>query len=131
VAPEVRPNNILQLLSDTYYQAAFAQNVYADILLNQFKERIDRHIQSDSFSESGITIYDHLFPKDAVMGAKSYDQFLFEPKEKPGSLFMSIPVELYRQFGKRAAAGRTSTTNPDGLPTLRSADVFFTIAQVV
>ena len=131
MAPNVRSNNILTLLGDTYYQAAFAQNVYADILLYQFKERIDRHIASDSFSEAGATIYDHLFPNDAVMGAKSYDQFLFEPKEKPGSLFLSIPVELYRQFGKRAAAERTASTNPDGLPTLRSADVFFSIEEVV
>lgn len=131
VTPEVKPRNLLQLLGDSYYQAAFVQNVYADILLYQFKEHINRHMRSDSYSESGVTIYDHLFPNDAVMGAKSFDQFLFEPKEKPGSLFLSIPVELYRQIGKRLAAERTAKTNPDGLPTLRSADVFFSIEEVV
>ena len=50
IRPHVVPNNIFRLLRDKYYTAAFTQNLYADKLLFQFDQYLDRHQASDSFN---------------------------------------------------------------------------------
>jgi len=123
--------NLWQALKDQFYQSAYLQNIYADVLLFQLQNHLDTHLGPDSFSEAGRTFYDHLFPNDMAFGGKSYDQFLFNPKEKPGSYFLSIPVDLARQTWKRVATNRNIETHPDGLPFLDGAETLFTLDEAM
>lgn len=123
--------NLWQALGDRFYQAAFLQNMYADILLFQLQNHLDRHLGPNSFSEAGRTIYDNVFPNDMAFAGKSYDQFLFNPKEKPGSFFLSIPFDLARQSWKRIATARNIKAHPNGLPSLGGAETLFTLDKVM
>ncbi len=131
VRPQVRSNNLLQVLDSAYYQAGFAQNTYADLLLYQFNERMPRHLGPDSFSAAGNTIFDKLFPNDAINGLMSYDQFLFKPESRRGSLFLSILNDVRTQMARRLVDARMSDLHPDGLPDLSSVEIYFAIEEVM
>ena len=131
VNPAVRSANILELLPDDYYKVALVQNMYADMLLYQFKERIDTHLGPDTAGTVGKTIYDKVFPNDPIYGAKTYDQFLFSSKDKPGSLFLSLPVDAMRNLGLGIVAKQLEETYPEGVPRLPASQTYFTIDGVM
>jgi arylsulfatase A-like enzyme len=131
VAPLVCPHNLLNTLQPVYTEAALVQNMYADLIVYQLHEHLQAHFGSTEFTLAGKTIYDHVFPRDAVYGSKSYDQFLFDPKEKPGSLFSSLPLDFYRQIRKRSVQEAWSEAYPQGLPFLDWAIAHFTLEQVI
>jgi hypothetical protein len=81
IRAEIKPHNLFRLLGDSYHLNAFSQNIYSDMLLYQFEEYIENHPRLDSFSLAGHTFYNRLFPKDAINGMRSYDQFLFVREE--------------------------------------------------
>ncbi len=72
IRDEIQPYNLFKLLSGKYYQAAFTQNVYADMLLYQFNQYLDQHLAPDSFSLVGSTFYDNLSGGDAIYGLKGF-----------------------------------------------------------
>lgn len=124
-------SNLWQSLNGQYFQSAYLQNLYADLLLFQLQNHIDLHLGPDRFSKAGRTFYDHLFANDMAYGGKSYDQFLFNPKEKPGSFFLSIPIDLARQSWKRIATNRNIASHPDGLPFLDGAETLFSLDEAM
>ncbi len=69
-------SNIFHYLHEKYHTAAFSQNLYADKLLFQFEQYLDRHLPADSFNFSGRTIYTRLPGNEAVAGFRAYDQFM-------------------------------------------------------
>jgi len=131
VSPAVLPGNLLNQLPEQYFQSALVQNMYADILLYQFREDMDKHLGPETGSLVGGPFYNRLFPNDAIYGAKVYDQFLFDPKEKPGSLFLSLPVDIPRQLRKTMIAEQLSKAYPEGVPFLPGTESYFTIEGVM
>ena len=130
ISPKVQPHNLFDLLKGSYYQAAFAQNTFADMLLYQFHDLLDRHESVDRFSLAGRTFYDHLTRRDAIIGMKSMDQFLFKREEAHGSLFFSIFNDLATQLSYKLQTARLKETYPSGPPRLANTDVYFEIAEV-
>jgi arylsulfatase A-like enzyme len=131
VTTGIRPYNLLNTLHSAYPESALVQNIYADLILYQLREHLEAHYGSTAFVVAGKTIYDRLFPNDAVYGAKTYDQFLFNPKENPGSLFSSLPLDFIRQIEKRLAEEAWAKVYPEGLPFLDWAKANFTLEQVI
>ena len=127
----LRPYNMLSTLESVYPEAALVQNMYADLILYQLREKLEVHYGSTAFALGGKTFYDHWFKNDAVYGAKTYDQFLFDPKETPGSLFSALPYDIYRQARKRVNEEAWIAEYPEGLPYLDWVKVNFTLEQVV
>jgi len=125
INPKVRPHNLFDLLDGVYYQAAFSQNILADMLVSLYNQHLDRHLGPDAFSLAGTTFYNHLFPGDAVYGLKSYDQFLFKREEAHGSLLLSIFNDLNTLLGERLAARRLADIHPYGPPRLANTDLYF------
>jgi arylsulfatase A-like enzyme len=125
INPEVRPNNLFRVLESAYYQAAFSQNILADMLVSLYNQQLDRHLGPDAFSLAGRTFYNHLFPNDAVYGLKSYDQFLFKREEAHGSLLLSIFNDLNTLLGERLAERRLADVHPYGPPRLANTDLYF------
>lgn len=131
VIPEVRPNNLFQMLSGSYYQFAFTQNIYADMLLYQFDQHLQQHPPLDSFSLAGNTFYNKLLKHDAILGMKAFDQFLFKREEAHGSLFLSLLNDLDVNLDSRRQAARLAETHPDGLPRLANTDITFLLEELM
>ena len=131
ITPAVQPNNLFRLLDGTYHQLVFSQNLYADTLLYQFNDHLQQHEGLDSFNLAGHTFYNHLFPNDAVLGLKSYDEFLFLREEAHGSLFLSILNDLSTQIDYHLKARRLAQEYPDGLPRLANTNIYFSPAQLM
>jgi arylsulfatase A-like enzyme len=131
ISPQVVPHNLFSLLDGSYYQTAFAQNTFADMLLYQFKDQLDRHEAVDRFSLAGRTFYDNLFRRDAIYGMKSMDQFLFKREEAHGSLFLSILNDLSTQLSYKVQTTRLKASYPSGPPRLANTDVYFDLTEVM
>lgn len=131
ISPLVAPNNLFRLLDPLYFQAAFAENTFADMLLFQFQEYLDLHEPVDRFSLVGHTFYDKLTRRDAIYGMKSLDQFLFKREEAHGSLILSILNDLNTQFNLQINTARLKGIYPNGLPRLANTDVYFALSQVM
>lgn len=131
VNPVLRPNNLLNTLQPAYPEAALVQNMYADLVLYQLREDLEVHFGSSASALAGKTIYDQWFVNDAVAGAKTYDQFLFDAKDLPGSLFASIPYDIFRQVNKRLSEEARFSDYPEGLPFLDWSKGTFTLEQVI
>lgn len=130
VSPAVQEHNLLSLLDENYYQAAFAQNIFVDMLLQQFGH-LDLHEALDHSSLAGHVFYDELTPGDAIYGMKSLDQFLFKREEAHGSLFLSIFNDLATQLAYKRQASLLKADYPDGPPRLANTDVYFHMGQVM
>jgi arylsulfatase A-like enzyme len=131
IRDEIKPNNLFKLLSEKYYQAAFTQNVYADMLLYQFDQYLDQHFAPDDFSLVGSTYYDNLSGGDAIYGLKGFDQFLFKREEAHGSLFLSILNDINTMLGVQINNEKFKEMHPHGIPRLANTDVYFLFSQVM
>lgn len=123
--------NLWSELEGSYHRAAFTQNVYADIILNQFGSQLDLHPPVDSFSLLGHTLYSHLASQDGVYGFKGLDEFLFAREQAHGSLFLSIFRDLFIQSERQIKTAELEQEYPLGLPRLSNTDVHYTINQVL
>lgn len=130
VRPELRPHNLFAALGDSIHRLAFTQNIYADMLLYQFEQAIDQHEALDRFSLVSSLVYPRLAPNDAILGMKSYDQFLFKREEAHGSLFLSILSDLALQARTQAQTQRWAQVYPGGLPRLANTSVSFAFEQL-
>ncbi len=131
VSSAVQPNNLFNLLDSNYYQAAFAQNTFVDMLLHQFNQHLDLHEAVDQFTLAGRVFYDDLTPRDAIFGMKSMDQFLFKREEAHGSLFFSIFNDLATQLAYKRQTSLLKSDYPSGPPRLANTDVYFHMGQVM
>jgi len=131
ISPSVTPHNLFRELKDVMNQVVFSQNIYTDMLLYQFQEFLDRHVDLDSFASVGHTFYNHLFPRDAIYGMRSYDQFLFVREEAHGSLFLSILDDFITQLNNRRVSEELSELYPEELPRLANTDVNFEMDEVM
>lgn len=131
ISPQVQPHNLFAQLDPVYYQAAYTQNTFADMLLYQFQKHLDRHEAVDWSSLAGRTFYDNLFRQDAIYGMKSMDQLLFKREEAHGSLFFSILNDLTTQFSYQVQSARLKEIYPNGPPRLANTDVYIDLAEVM
>jgi arylsulfatase A-like enzyme len=131
VSPNVQSNNLFDMMDERFYQAAFAQNTFADMLLHQFGQQLDLHEALDRSSLAGRVFYDDLTPRDAIYGMKSMDQFLFKREEAHGSLFFSIFNDLATQLAYKRQTALLKSDYPSGPPRLANTDVYFHIGQVM
>lgn len=122
--------NLFEYLNNAYATAAYSQNVWADIILRQFFGKIDQHLRPGEFSLFCNTFYDQLFSRDGVVGFKSWDQFLFNILDRPGSLFLS---KLQREWISREHEGvvlRYQDEYPRGVPNLVAYPLYYLLEPV-
>ncbi|MFC2052901.1 sulfatase [Chloroflexota bacterium] len=131
IRPHVVPNNIFRLLRDKYYTAAFTQNIYADKLLFQFDQYLDRHQTTDSFNFFGNSIYNTLPSEEAIDGLRSFDTFLIKRSPPRGSLIMSILYDFAFLLRYRLALRDFTEIYPIGMPGITPSYVHFTLDQVM
>lgn len=115
-----RTKNLFKLLEDSFYRCAYVQNPYADAVLLQFNESIDRHYGSGDSSHIDDTFYDSLSLNDAALGYRSLDLFLM----RDSSLFL-LPIDRMRvAINKKILESKYANLYPDGVPTFNSFHYF-------
>lgn len=112
-------HNIFQLIGDEYHRIAFAQNLWADLLLRQFSVGLDDHIPTTSFSHrTKRPLFAPHMPLDSVMGYYSYDEFLGSTHKDltpiPGSLFLGA-LNIFTEQSTRDLQ-KPSEDYPFGIP---------------
>lgn len=131
VNTQLAPDNLFNLLRGDYYQAAYTQNLFADALLRQFADSLDRYIPLSSFSLVGSTFYDRFAQNDSYYALSSFDDFLFDQEEISGSLFLSALNEITAAINLSIAESKYNDQYPLGFPKQPKTKLAFTIDQTI
>jgi arylsulfatase A-like enzyme len=98
VLRDLKEHNIFSLFHSQRHCFAFAQNLWAEYLIDQFGKSIDTHLLQGSFSVAEKSV-GALFPNDENISYRAFDDFLFQTSGGVGSLVFG-PLEkeefLYR-----------------------------------
>ncbi|MGA7194912.1 MAG: sulfatase-like hydrolase/transferase, partial [Anaerolineales bacterium] len=89
VAPAFAEKNIFALFGKSYERAGFGQNMWAELLLGEFRSNLDVHLPPGAFSireQLGGT----LFAKDSPVSYYAYDDFLYRLGDSPKSLLFGL-----------------------------------------
>ena len=138
VARHLKDQNIFRLIGNEYTRLAFTQNLWADILLSQFKPEVDIHLPCGSYSNSvESSLQPDDLPSDQTMAYFAFQDFLNlrvdDPKAFPGSLLVAS-ADLTRALASDRE--HISAEYPRGLPTnydysYENANVLAGIGQLV
>ncbi len=123
-------HNIFHAIGEKVHRIGFSQNTWADILLSQFNKDLDTHIDTGEYSLINGTVYNNIFPNDALIGFKSHDDFLLKRIEKPGSLFLSFVKEMSTLAKKSIYEDIYQTDSPAGIPNAVSYYQYFELNPV-
>lgn len=110
-------HNIFQLLGDLYDCTAFTQNIWADLLLSQFDDKIDRHLSPAAYSLIDGTIYSHISDQpDRLNIFRGTDEFGFLRKVFPGLPTITAFRELIVGIQMRREILAHQNDLPYGIP---------------
>jgi arylsulfatase A-like enzyme len=125
VARRLQDRNIFRLFGREYHRLAYAQNVWADFILGQFKAEIDRILPPHAFSLVDSMIGARLGGSPAVY--RAFDEFLFKDGTPPASLVFSL---VDRVQTHRRVARTPSKDYYEGLPRVGDYPIFFKLRDV-
>src|SRR5688572_25724197 len=123
--------NMFGLFDDPYEKAAFAQNIWADILLYQFKKSIDIHVKSTAYSlDEYIHYNDGLWEKDPLIAFRSFEDFLEQDYGIPGSLYFSFFDKFRTYLATEYTFKELRKEYPRGIPNFIKYKMYFLLEQV-
>lgn len=124
-------HNLFSALESTYTKVAFAQNVWGDLFLQQFKPSIDIHLKSTAFSlENDIRYNDAFGESDALASFRAFDDFLEQDYGLPGSLYFSLFDKIRSYLAKAMRPAALSEEYPLGIPTFLKYKLYFLLKDV-
>src|SRR5258708_3334751 len=89
VARAFLDKNIFSLLGKSYDRAGFGQNVWAELLLSEFRSGLDVHLPPGSFGVRN-QMAGPLFKNDEPVSYYAYDDFLYRLGDSPKSLVFGL-----------------------------------------
>jgi len=89
VAPAFADKNIFSLFGKSYDRAGFGQNVWAELLLGEFRSDLDVHLPPSAFSLRA-QLGGGLFQKDSPISYYAYDDFLYQLGDSPKSILFGL-----------------------------------------
>lgn len=106
------------LFADTHATLAYAQNKYADVLLQKCAKHVGRHIRTGEFGLGDHFYYNTKpFENDpAIAFASSENNVLSEDVKNPSSLFISPLFRLWKRTLAKQQVQRYKEEYPLGLP---------------
>ena len=130
VIEKYAPRNLVRFLDATHTPILYPHNLWADLLVQQFRADGDRYLPPGEFSLADLTFPDRLFARDADIAFRSFEDLLFRRISLPGSLFLSLAnklqIDLYSSVRQDLA-----DLYPRGVPSLGIYPVFFLLEQVI
>ncbi len=126
VARRLVQRNIFDALGDSRYKLAYAQNPWADNLLQQFRNGIEDILDTSGFNLASTTISSRFFKKDPIIAYNALDRFTADPEFLPGSMIFSFLRKLQLRYFYSLYGAKYADAYPLGLPTVlnSSLDVF-------
>lgn len=123
--------NMFRLFDGPYEKAAFAQNIWADILLYQFKKSIDIHVKSTAYSlDEHIHYNDGFWEKDPLIAFRSFEDFLEQDYGIPGSLYFSFFDKFRTYLATEYTFKELRKEYPRGIPNFIKYKMYFLLEQV-
>lgn len=123
--------NLFASLNSSYQRVAFAQNVWADLFLYQFKNSIDIHLKSTAFSlENGMRYNNALGESDSLASFRAFDDFLEQDYGLPGSLYFSLYDKLKSYLAQKMRPTTLAEEYPRGIPTFMKYKLYFLLNDV-
>lgn len=119
--------NFFSLLGEQYYKLGFSQNLWADILMFQFEDDIDRHLEVEEFSLLSNIYYNSWLSGKPQYAFRAFDETLFR---RPGSLFLSLMKKIGVFARQKTDFQQYIATYPRGIPNLVSYDLFYLLESV-
>ena len=120
VARSIAKENIFRYLAQDRRNLGFAQNILAEVLLQQFRPHIQEHLPLTSHSsETKAFDVSRFFPSDPLVAHYAFDDFLINSdvtsNPVPGSAYFGYLDLFYGQ--EHAAPGQPSQDYPRGMPS--------------
>ena len=123
--------NLFRLVDSSYQKAAFTQNLWADLFLNQFRRHIDVHIKATAYSlENAIRYNKELWQKDSLIAFRAYEDFLEQDYGVPGSLYFSVFDKLRSYWVNEFGFTKLKKDYPRGIPNLVKYKLYFVLDQI-
>ncbi len=115
--------NLFRTFGGDYHRLAFSQNLWANQVFNQFSSDIETILPPDSFSVASQVAGD-LFKGDLNAAYRTYDDFLFQDEDPPGSLLFGLQERL--AYNRKTSRLHTQAQDyPTGMPQTGLLPIFF------
>jgi membrane-anchored protein YejM (alkaline phosphatase superfamily) len=122
--------NLFGLFGDVYNRIAYPHNLWAHLLLNQFRKDVDIYMDPAEFSLANHTLYGP-FSNDTDIAFRSFEDILFRDTSFPASLFLSMADEIREIVYERVELKEYADLYPRGVPTLGTYEVFYLLEHVM
>ncbi len=110
-------NTLFRLLRDRGYNTlAYAQNLWADLLLGQLAADIDTDLDPGAFSLLDLQPGRRLFARDAATASRTLEDLVFAASGTPGSPVVSQLLSAYRTSAQARLRRDYEVQYPRGLP---------------
>jgi arylsulfatase A-like enzyme len=120
VRRQLADRNIFHLLGSDYHRVGFAQNLWADLFLRQFRADVDQHIPSPTFiyGQEKLLV-SHAFKKDQLGAYYALDDFLLSTHHTVNPLSGSASMGYLGLFYglSNSDTGTADAEHPYGLPS--------------
>ena len=118
VVQEHVEHQIFSAFEQTHRTTGYAQNKYADNLLYQFSDNLDKHILTTAFNHQRSIYYEtSLFEQDAQVAFSAFDNNMIRAGEgKDASLFFGPLARIINVLRQTRNDQEFKKEYPDGLP---------------
>jgi arylsulfatase A-like enzyme len=94
--------NMFNLVGNGFERLGYAQNVFADLLLSQFRSGINEHLPFNAFCDQMMENYiSRFFPSDPIAARFSFDDFLIDTDTArnpvPGAAYLGYLEQFHIQ----------------------------------
>jgi arylsulfatase A-like enzyme len=116
----ITQTNMFSLVGQGFNRLGYAQNVFADLLLSQFRSGINEHLPFNAFCDQMTENYiSRFFPSDPIAARFSFDDFLIDTDSArnpvPGAAYLGYLEQFHIQSGNRYRV--SSDEYPYGKPS--------------
>jgi arylsulfatase A-like enzyme len=119
-------NNIFRAIGKDYHRLVFPQSIWANFIVTQFQDDIDRLLSSGTFGQLDFLLSDY-FPKDQNLAVRALDDFIFKIDSEPASpIFGLLQNMLYFRNSSRLA----TQGYPRGLPHNVNYPLYFRLEDL-
>jgi len=118
VRAERAQKNMFSLLEGKYYRFAFAQNTWADRLIGQTPNAVERFLSPFAYSRMAKSPLLTNFEHDRALASTSFNDFLLGvdgSQKYPGSAVLGYLSKTQREYAVNAAENKTKSY-PKGFP---------------
>ncbi len=129
VTRKLAGDNIFRAMGNQYKRVAFAQNIWANFIVNQFNSDIDIRLAPGSFSLAQA-IFGQWFQNDIGAGYRSFDDFLFKVDSAPASLVFGTPERLFYLDQATKMESAYHKQYPKGLPHSVNYPIYYRLEDV-